>query len=123
MAKKKGNVYGQVVVYERTYKGTSIGRRAITSTMNKNKRRSYKKYRGQGRWNVLTFIRMVSLFLTRCHKILDKQKEEREAVEVAVCFLKGECSAVYTGHKELKIFILAINGDLDILKDNGINSS
>ena len=49
MAKKKGNVYGQVVVYERTYKGTSIGRRAITSTMNKNKRRSYKKYRGQGR--------------------------------------------------------------------------
>ena len=49
MAKKKGNVYGQVVVYEKTYKGTSIGRRPITSTMNKNKRRSYKKYRGQGK--------------------------------------------------------------------------
>jgi|TARA_Y100000289_G_C3796213_1_gene86609 hypothetical protein len=49
MAKKKGNVYGQVVVYEKTYKGTSIGRRPNTSTMNKNKRRSFKKYRGQGR--------------------------------------------------------------------------
>ena len=49
MAKKKGNVYGQVVVYEKTHKGTSIGRRPNTSTMNKNKRRSYKKYRGQGR--------------------------------------------------------------------------
>ena len=49
MAKKKGNVYGQVVVYEKTYKGTSIGRRPKTSSMNKNKRRSYKKYSGQGR--------------------------------------------------------------------------
>ena len=59
MAKKKGNVYGQVVVYEKTYKGTSIGRRPITSTMNKNKRRSFKKYRGQGRWtNDLTSMQM-----------------------------------------------------------------
>jgi len=31
------------------YKGTSLGRRPITSTMNKAKRRSLKKYRGQGR--------------------------------------------------------------------------
>ena len=31
-------------------KKTTIGRRNIgTSTMNKNKRRSYKKYRGQGK--------------------------------------------------------------------------
>ena len=30
-------------------KGTSIGRNPITSTMNKNKRRSHKQYRGQGR--------------------------------------------------------------------------
>ena len=50
MAKKKGNVYGAVVLYEKTYKGTSIGRRPNTSSMNKNKRRSFKKYRGQGRW-------------------------------------------------------------------------
>ena len=59
MAKKKGNVYGAVVLYEKTYKGTSIGRRPITSTMNKNKRRSYKKYRGQGKWiNDLTSMQM-----------------------------------------------------------------
>lgn len=49
MAKKKGNVYGQVVVYTKTLNGTSIGRRPKTSSMNKNKRRSFKKYRGQGR--------------------------------------------------------------------------
>ena len=52
MAKKKGNVYGQLVVYEKTYKGTSIGRRPNTSSMNKNRRRQLGKkpyYRGQGR--------------------------------------------------------------------------
>jgi|TARA_B100001093_G_scaffold415892_1_gene406429 hypothetical protein len=30
-------------------KGTSQGRRPDTSTMNKSKRRSFKKYRGQGK--------------------------------------------------------------------------
>ena len=30
-------------------KGTSLGRRPITSTMNKAKKRNWKKYRGQGR--------------------------------------------------------------------------
>ena len=30
-------------------KGSSQGRRPNTSTMNKHKRRSFKKYRGQGR--------------------------------------------------------------------------
>ena len=49
MAKKKGNVYGQVVVYEKKFNKTSIGRRPKTSSMNKNKRRSFKKYRGQGK--------------------------------------------------------------------------
>ena len=51
MAKKKGNLYGKVVVYEKTHKGTSIGRRPNTSTMNKAKRRmgGAKKYRGQGK--------------------------------------------------------------------------
>ena len=35
--------------YEPTFKRTSIGRGKVkTSTMNKNKRRSWKKYRGQG---------------------------------------------------------------------------
>ena len=43
--------YGTKVIYIRTHKGTSIGRRPITSTMNKDKRRQggAKKYRGQGR--------------------------------------------------------------------------
>lgn len=36
-------------VYEPVSKGTSIGRKPITSTMNKQKRRSFKAYRGQGK--------------------------------------------------------------------------
>jgi hypothetical protein len=35
--------------YIRTSKGSSQGRNPITSTMNKAKRRSFKKYRGQGK--------------------------------------------------------------------------
>ena len=49
MAKKRGNLYGKVIEYTRTENGTSIGRRPKLSSMNKNKRRSIKKYRGQGR--------------------------------------------------------------------------
>ena len=49
MAKRNCNVFGQTIVYEKTFKGTSIGRRPNTSTMNKNKKRNFKKYRGQGR--------------------------------------------------------------------------
>ena len=47
----KAPKYGAVVLYEKTYKGTSIGRRPNTSSMNKNRRRhgGAKKYRGQGR--------------------------------------------------------------------------
>jgi hypothetical protein len=44
--------YGVVIEYTKTLKGTSIGRRPITSTMNKNKRRQLGKkpfYRGQGK--------------------------------------------------------------------------
>ena len=47
MAKAKG-LYNKVA-HVPVYKGTSLGRRPITSTMNKAKRRSLKKYRGQGR--------------------------------------------------------------------------
>ena len=39
MSKKKGNVFGQTITYTKTHKGTSIGRKPITSTMNKSKRR------------------------------------------------------------------------------------
>ncbi len=47
----KAPKYGAVVLYTKTHKGTSIGRKPITSTMNKNRRRQSgaKKYRGQGR--------------------------------------------------------------------------
>ena len=46
MAKAK---WGQKVHYEPTHKGTALGRRPITSTMIKNKRKNWNKYRGQGR--------------------------------------------------------------------------
>jgi hypothetical protein len=50
MSKAKGNVYGAVVLYEKKHKRTSIGGgRVKTSTMNKHKRKSYKKYKGQGK--------------------------------------------------------------------------
>ena len=42
-------VRNTTAIHERTYKGTSIGRKPITSTMNKHKRRSWKKYIGQGK--------------------------------------------------------------------------
>lgn len=35
--------------HERIAKSTSIGRRPKTSSMNKNKKRTWKKYVGQGR--------------------------------------------------------------------------
>ena len=38
MAKRKGSIYGATVVYERTFGGTSIGRRPKFSSMNKNKK-------------------------------------------------------------------------------------
>ena len=42
-------MYSNAIAHEGTSKGTSMGRKPITSTMNKHKRRSYKKYRGQGK--------------------------------------------------------------------------
>ena len=49
MAKTKGFLNKEIHIPIK--KGTSIGRRPNTSTMNKNKRRQFglKKYRGQGR--------------------------------------------------------------------------
>ena len=49
MAKKK-SVYGVQIIYEKKYKGTSIGRNPKSKkTKNKHKKRTWKKYRGQGR--------------------------------------------------------------------------
>ncbi len=42
-------MFRPTTTHEPTIKGTSLGRKPITSTMNKNKRRNFKKYRGQGR--------------------------------------------------------------------------
>tara|TARA_R100001460_G_scaffold99048_1_gene142174 strand:+ start:645 stop:863 length:219 start_codon:yes stop_codon:yes gene_type:complete len=61
---------------------------------------------------------MESLFHIKCHRILDQQKEEREAVVVVVYLAKGICSAVYIELKVLKILMFVTSGDQDILKDN-----
>ena len=42
-------MFKTVSAHEPTIKGTAQGRKPITSTMNKNKRRSFKSYRGQGK--------------------------------------------------------------------------
>ena len=119
MAKKKGNLYGKVIEYTRTENGTSIGRRRKFSSMNKNKLRSYKKYRGQGKWKDQTFILMVSLYPTKCHKILENLLVE-EAVEIVECIhIEVVAFVVSTELEESKILTSATNGDQDILKDNG----
>ena len=55
MAKKKGNIFGKTVVYEKKHKDTSKGRIKKSSkvnSMNKHKRKGRTKkqlkYRGQG---------------------------------------------------------------------------
>ena len=101
MAKKKGNLYGKVIAYEPIFHKTSIGRNPSKAKMNKHKRRSFKKYKGQGRWiNDLVFNLMVNLYHIKCHKILDKQREVREVVVIVACSHKEECSVVFIEHKE-----------------------
>jgi len=60
---------------------------------------------------------MVSLYLTKCHRILDHHK-----VEVVVVIVdsthRSTISAVYIELKVLKIFTFVISGEKDILKDN-----
>ena len=122
MAKKKGNVYGQVVVYEKTYKGTSIGRRPNTSSMNKNRRRQLGKkpyYRGQGRWiKGQCSILMESLYLIKCLRIIDHQQVE-VAVVIVGCSHRSIISVVFGELKESEILMFVINGDQEELKDNG----
>ena len=48
MAKKSKGLYAKVA-HEPTHHKTNIGRNPSKAKMNKHKRRSYKKYRGQGR--------------------------------------------------------------------------
>ena len=49
MAKKKGNLYGKKIKHEPIFHKTSIGRNPSKTKMNKHRRRSWKKYRGQGK--------------------------------------------------------------------------
>ena len=42
-------LFRSVSVHEPKKHGTTIGRKPIFSTMNKHKRRSFKKYKGQGK--------------------------------------------------------------------------
>ena len=128
MAKKKGNVYGQVVVYEKKFKGTSIGKNPKkVNSMNKHKRkgrsRKQLRYRGQGRWTRgQTFTQMERWLILDYHKILDHQKVE-VAVEIVVNIATEDHFVISIKHLVLKIFMFAINGDQDILKGNGTNNS
>ena len=65
---------------------------------------------------------MVSLYLIKCHKILDHHKVEGHVV-IVVCFLKDIYSVESTGLKVLKILMFVTNGDQDILKGNGTNNT
>jgi len=48
MAKKSKGLYAKIE-HEPVFHKTSIGRKPSLAKMNKSRRRSYKKYRGQGR--------------------------------------------------------------------------
>jgi hypothetical protein len=56
VAKKTGITSGEALQLNKGVKGTSIGNGALkVGSMNKHKRRSFKEYRGQGRYiNVKT---------------------------------------------------------------------
>ena len=60
---------------------------------------------------------MVSLYLIKCHKILDHHKVEVHA-EIADFFLIGMASADSIKQEQLKILMFVTSGDQDILKDN-----
>ena len=60
---------------------------------------------------------MESLYLIKCHKILDHHKVEVHA-EIADFFLTDILSADSIKQEQLKILMFVISGDKDILKDN-----
>ena len=49
MAKKSKSLYGKKVEHEAVFHKTNIGRNPSKAKMNKHRRRSFKKYRGQGK--------------------------------------------------------------------------
>ena len=60
---------------------------------------------------------MVSLYLTKCHKILDHQQVE-VAVVIVDSIHKNIISVVYGKLEVLKILMSVISGEKDILKDD-----
>ena len=118
MPKKKGNLYGKVIPHEPVFHKTSIGRKPSLAKMNKNKRRQFKFYKGQGKLiKDLAFIQMASLYLFRCHKILECQRVE-VVVVIVVYILTDMVFVVCIEQEVLKIHMFATNGDKDILKDD-----
>ena len=121
MAKKKGNLYGKTVVYESKakFKKTSISRRRPKfSSMNKSKKRSFKKYNRGGRWTRdQTFIQMEKWLILDYHKILENQRVE-EAVVIVVNTVTKDHSAIFIRVLVSKMFMFVINGDKGFTKDN-----
>ena len=64
---------------------------------------------------------MESLYLIKCHKILDHHKVEK-AVGIVVNTATNTHFVIFIKAFMLKMFMFVINGDQDILKDNGINN-
>ena len=59
---------------------------------------------------------MVSLYLTKCHRIIDQQ-QERVAVETVDSFQIGMVSADSIKLEQLKILMFVTNGENDTSKD------
>ena len=62
------------------HKGTSIGRNPITSTMNKKKKASFKKYRGQGkrRWSEIIRKNIALIIAKPRRKKIEHQETKQE---------------------------------------------
>ena len=64
---------------------------------------------------------MDHLFPFKCHKILDNQQEE-VVVVIVECLAIEDHFAEFIVLKVSEILMYAINGEKDILKDNGTNN-
>ena len=64
---------------------------------------------------------MESLFLIKCHRIIDQQ-QERVAVVTVDSFQIDMASADSIKQEQLKIPMFVTSGENDTLKDNGINN-
>ena len=64
---------------------------------------------------------MEHLYLIKCHKILDNQHEE-VVVVIVECLVIEDHFVEFIALKVSEILMYAINGEKDILNDNGNNS-